>query len=83
MDLLVVTKLFCSLRVSFFLLLLLSPTPCLPPSSPLPVSLSPSLIVAPSVGLGVYLGAMGKGEANDSQWLLISTICSALGPTYL
>lgn len=34
----------------------------------------------PSVSLGVYLGAMGKGEANDSQWLLISTICSALGP---
>jgi hypothetical protein len=33
--------------------------------------------------LGVYLGAMGKGEANDSQWLLISSICSELGPTYL
>lgn len=41
---------------------------------------SPSLIVAPSAGRGVYLGAMGKGEANDSQWLLISTICWALGP---
>lgn len=32
---------------------------------------------------GVYQAAMGKREASDSQWLLISSICSALGPTYL
>lgn len=44
----------------------------------LAIPLSPSL--PPSASLGVYLRAMGKGQANDSQWLLISTICSALGP---
>lgn len=33
--------------------------------------------------LSVYHAAMGKGEENDSQWLLISSICSALGPLYL
>lgn len=49
-----------------------------PPPFRLALPLSSSL--PPSVSLGVYLGAMGKGEANDSQWLLISTICSALGP---
>ena len=85
LDLLVVTKLFCSLSISFFFCYPHNP----PPSSttttttttPFP-SRSPSLAssLPPSVSLGVYLGAMGKGEANDSQWLLISTICSALGP---
>lgn len=33
-----------------------------------------------SVRPSVYLGAMGKPVPNDSQWLLISTICSVLGP---
>lgn len=53
---------------------------------PLPLFFSPPLslsLISLSVRLGYYLGAMGKGEANDSQWLLISTICSTLGPTYL
>lgn len=52
------------------------------PTAPLPplLSVSLSLVHRHSLHLGVYLGAMGKGEANDSQWLLISTICSALGP---
>lgn len=58
------------------------------PSSPTPIPLHHRLLrlaipVAPSLppfaSLGVYLRAMGKGQANDSQWLLISTICSALG----
>lgn len=74
LDLLVVTKLFCSLSFFFFFFLLL----LFPPLFRLALPLSSSL--PPSASLGVYLGAMGKGEANDSQWLLISTICSALGP---
>lgn len=41
---------------------------------------SPPLALLLSVRPGVYLGAMGKAVPNDSQWLLISTICSALGP---
>lgn len=54
------------------------PSPRSPTSSFCP---APSLPRIPlSASPGVYLGAMGKGEANDSQWLLISTICSALGP---
>lgn len=43
-----------------------------------PLSLPLALLL--SVRPGVYLGAMGKPVPNDSQWLLISTICSALGP---
>lgn len=84
LDLLVVTKLFCSLSFSFFF------WPPLPSNMhththntnphPNPSRLTLASSLPPSVSLGVYLGAMGKGEANDSQWLLISTICSALGP---
>lgn len=76
MDVLALTKLFCPLGFffsSFRLLTRPSPAPALPRL------LSLALLSALRV-LGVYLGAMGKGEANDSQWLLISTICSALGP---
>lgn len=70
LDLLVVTKLFCSLSLFFpFILVSISP--------PFFLSSHPSLL---SAGPGVYLGAMGKVEANNSQWLLISTICSALDP---
>lgn len=54
---------FCSLSISFM-------------PSTLTVPDAPSLPLF--VGPGVYLRAMGKGQANDSQWLLISTICSAL-----
>lgn len=56
----------------------LSSSVCPLPPSAFSLALSSSL--PPSAGPGVYLRAMGKGEANDSQWLLISTICSALGP---
>lgn len=45
-----------------------------------PPTFSPPLALLLSVRPGVYLGAMGKPVPNDSQWLLISTICSALGP---
>lgn len=54
------------------------PQPPPPPLLSLAIPLSPSL--PPSASLCVYLRAMGKAQANDSQWLLISTICSALGP---
>lgn len=77
LDLLAVTKLFLLIEVFFsssssFLFLS-------HPRLSIFLSLLPSSL-PPSVRLGVCLGAMGKGEANDSQWLLISTICSALGP---
>lgn len=63
LDLLLVTKLFCSLK----------PPPKISPSF---LSHRNSLCLC----VCARLGAMGKREANDSQWLLISTICSALGP---
>lgn len=70
LDLLLVTKLFCSLSFSFI---------CYPPP-PFCLTLALASSLPLSVRLVVYLWAMGKGQANDSQWLLISTICSALGP---
>lgn len=39
-----------------------------------------SLLLSRSKRPSIYLGAMGKPAPNASQWLLISTICSALGP---
>lgn len=75
LDLLVVTKLFLLIEVFFRLRI----PPC-PTLNPFCLTLPLASSLPPSVSLGVCLGAMGKGEANDSQWLLISTICSALGP---
>lgn len=61
-----------------------SPRPRRPGRSAIGFAGGDSLVAGPRGGglfwAGVYHAAMGKREANDSQWLPISRICSALGP---